>query len=100
MSSLNKSPFLRIFLSYLPVLLLFFSVTGLLGMNYYGFTTFVPSYIADNTENLFNNITSEIKAGIFPTIIFASGMMLNCFLSVIGAVEQALITNPQQLQPK
>ena len=26
MSSLNKSPFLRIFLSYLPVLLLFFSV--------------------------------------------------------------------------
>ena len=44
-------------------------------MNYYGFTTFVPSYIADNTENLFNNISSEIKAGIFPTIIFASGMI-------------------------
>ena len=57
------------------ILLLFFSITGLLGMNYYGFTTFVPSYIADNTENLFNNISSEIKAGIFPTIIFASGMI-------------------------
>tara|TARA_X000000950_G_scaffold278210_1_gene368793 strand:- start:1501 stop:2676 length:1176 start_codon:yes stop_codon:yes gene_type:complete len=59
----------------LNILLLFFSITGLLGMNYYGFTTFVPSYIADNTENLFINISSDIKAGIFPTIIFASGMI-------------------------
>jgi len=57
------------------ILLLFFLITGLLGMNYYGFTTFVPSFIADNTENLLNNISSEIKAGIFPTIIFASGMI-------------------------
>ncbi len=57
------------------ILLLFFSITGLLGMNYYGFTTFVPSYIADNTDKLFNNISSEIKAGTFTTVIFASGMI-------------------------
>ena len=34
MSSLNKSPFLRIFLSYLPIILLFFSVFNEFDFNY------------------------------------------------------------------
>ena len=34
MSSLNKSPFLRIFLSYLPLLILFFSVFNEFDFNY------------------------------------------------------------------
>ena len=34
MSSLNKSPFLRIFLSYLPLIMLFFSVFNEFDFNY------------------------------------------------------------------
>ena len=40
MSSLNKSPFLRIFLSYLPLLILFFSVFNEFDFNYLNYKYF------------------------------------------------------------
>ena len=40
MSSLNKSPFLRIFLSYLPIIMLFFSVFNEFDFNYLNYEYF------------------------------------------------------------
>ena len=45
MSSLNKSPFLRIFLSYLPVLLLFFSVFNEFDFNYLKLDYFAFNFV-------------------------------------------------------
>ena len=45
MSSLNKSPFLRIFLSYLPIILLFFSVFNEFDFNYLKLDYFAFNFV-------------------------------------------------------
>ena len=45
MSSLNKSPFLRIFLSYLPILILFFSVFNEFDFNYLKLDYFAFNFV-------------------------------------------------------
>jgi len=45
MSSLNKSPFFRIFLSYLPLILLFFSVFNEFDFNYLKFDYFAFNFV-------------------------------------------------------
>tara|TARA_B100000963_G_C22522864_1_gene623859 strand:- start:40 stop:558 length:519 start_codon:yes stop_codon:yes gene_type:complete len=45
MSSLNKSPFLRIFLSYLPMIILFFSVFNELDLNYLELDYFAFNFV-------------------------------------------------------
>ena len=45
MSSLNKSPFLRIFLSYLPIIMLFFSVFNEFDFNYLKLDYFAFNFV-------------------------------------------------------
>ena len=45
MSSLNKSPFLRVFLSYLPILMLFFSVFNEFDFNYLKIENFSFNFV-------------------------------------------------------
>mgnify|MGYP002009758684 FL=1 len=76
------------------ILILFFMVTALLGMNYYGFTTFMPTYLAENTNRIFIDILPEVKAGIFPSLIFLSGVMgslLGVKISIFFGKIKALI---------
>ena len=43
-------------------------------MAYYGFTTFMPVHFAENTNGILPNITANMKAGIFPTMVFIAGV--------------------------
>ena len=45
MSSLNKSPFLKIFLSYLPLIMLFFSVFNEFDFNYLNLDYFAFNFV-------------------------------------------------------
>ena len=68
--------------------------TGLLGMNYYGFTTFMPTYLAENTNSIFINMLPEVKAGIFPSLIFLCGVigsLLGVRISTIFGKTKALL---------
>lgn len=57
-----------------PALILYFLTNSLMGMAYYGFTTFMPIHFAENTNSLFPNITANMKAGLFPTMVFIAGV--------------------------
>jgi len=57
-----------------PALILYFLTNALLGMAYYGFTTFMPIHFAENTASILPNLTANMKAGIFPTMVFVAGI--------------------------
>ena len=57
-----------------PALILYFLTNALLGMAYYGFTTFMPIHFAENTSSILPNLTANMKAGIFPTMVFVAGI--------------------------
>ena len=56
--------------------LLYFYVTNLImGFVYYGFTTFMPIHFSENTKDLLPFIPDTMKAGIFPSFVFISGII-------------------------
>ena len=57
-----------------PALILYFLTNALLGMAYYGFTTFMPIHFAENTASILPNLTANMKAGIFPAMVFVAGI--------------------------
>jgi MFS family permease len=44
-------------------------------MAYYGFTTFMPIHLSVNTAEFLPLIPENIKAGLFPTLVFFAGMI-------------------------
>ena len=56
MSSLNKSPFLKIFLSYLPLIILFFSVFNEFDFNYLNLDYFKFNFVLFLNWSFFTNI--------------------------------------------
>ena len=57
-----------------PALILYFLTNAFLGMAYYGFTTFMPVHFADNTNSLLPSMSTNMKAGLFPTMVFIAGI--------------------------
>ncbi len=58
-----------------PALIYFYMTNMLLGMAYYGFTTFMPTHFAENTDQFLPFISTTMKAGVFPTIVFLAGII-------------------------
>jgi len=55
--------------------LIYFYITAvLMGLAYNGFTTFMPSHFAMNTNEFLGNLSSTFKAGFFPALVFLSGI--------------------------
>ena len=44
-------------------------------MAYYGFTTFMPIHLSENTYGFLPGISQNMKAGLFPAIVFVAGMV-------------------------
>ena len=57
-----------------PALILYFLTNAFMGMAYYGLTTFMPIHFAENTSAIFPNISANMKAGLFPTMVFIAGI--------------------------
>ena len=57
-----------------PALILYFLTNAFLGMAYYGFTTFMPVHFADNSNSLLPSMSANMKAGLFPTMVFIAGI--------------------------
>jgi MFS family permease len=57
-----------------PALILYFLTNAFLGMAYYGFTTFMPVHFAYNTNSLLPSMSANMKAGLFPTMVFIAGI--------------------------
>lgn len=57
-----------------PALIFFYMTNILMGFAYYGFTTFMPTHFAENTQKLLPFISETMKAGIFPTLVFLAGI--------------------------
>ena len=57
-----------------PALILYFLTNAFMGMAYYGLTTFMPIHFAENTNTIFPNISANMKAGLFPTMVFVAGI--------------------------
>ena len=56
--------------------LMYFYITNLImGFVYYGFTTFMPIHFSENTKDLLPFIPDTMKAGIFPSFVFISGII-------------------------
>ena len=58
-----------------PALIFFYITNMLMGMAYYGFTTFMPTHFAENTNQFMPFISNTMKAGIFPTMVFLAGII-------------------------
>ncbi len=56
-------------------LIYYFITNSFLGMAYYGFTTFMPIHLSENTYGFVPEISQNMKAGLFPTIVFLAGMI-------------------------
>ena len=56
-------------------LIYYFITNSFLGMAYYGFTTFMPIHLSENTYEFLPRISQNMKAGLFPTIVFIAGMI-------------------------
>ncbi|MAM15333.1 MAG: hypothetical protein CMF90_06700 [Candidatus Marinimicrobia bacterium] len=56
-------------------LIYYFITNSFLGMAYYGFTTFMPIHLSESTYGFLPGISQNIKAGLFPTIVFIAGMI-------------------------
>lgn len=56
-------------------LIYFYLTNMLMGMAYYGFTTFMPTHFAENTNQFLPFISNTMKAGIFPTMVFLAGII-------------------------
>ena len=67
MSSLNKSSFLRIFLSYLPLIMLFFSVFNEFDFNYLKLDYFAFNFVLDLNET--STIDNSVKILLILKII-------------------------------
>ena len=65
-----------------PALIFYFFTSGLMGMAYYGFTTFMPLHFAENTTSILPNLTANMKAGLFPTMVFIAGIGDNSLVLV------------------
>ena len=57
-----------------PALIFYFITNCLMGMAYYGFTTFMPVHFSENTNIILPSISANMKAGIFPTMVFIAGI--------------------------
>jgi len=58
------------------IALIFFYITNLImGFVYYGFTTFMPIHFAENTKEFLPFISDTMKAGVFPSFVFLSGVI-------------------------
>lgn len=57
-----------------PALIFFYITNMLMGLGYYGFTTFMPTHFAENTDLILPAVSSTMKAGIFPTLVFLAGI--------------------------
>ena len=57
-----------------PALIFYYLTNMFMGMAYYGFTTFMPVHFAENTNIIFPSISANMKAGIFPTMVFIAGV--------------------------
>ncbi len=58
-----------------PALFFFYISNMLMGLTYYGFTTFMPTHFADNTNHFLPLISGTMKAGIFPALVFLAGIV-------------------------
>ena len=56
-------------------LIYYFITNSFLGMAYYGFTTFMPIHLSENTYEFLPGISQNMKAGLFPTTVFIAGMI-------------------------
>ena len=57
-----------------PALIFYYLTNMFMGMAYYGFTTFMPVHFAENTDIILPSISGNMKAGIFPTMVFIAGV--------------------------
>ena len=67
-------------------LIYYFITNSFLGMAYYGFTTFMPIHLSENTYEFLPGISQNMKAGLFPTIVFIAGMIGALLGGIIGEI--------------
>ena len=56
-------------------LIYYFITNSFLGMAYYVFKTFIPIHLSESTYGFLPGISQNMKAGLFPTIVFIAGMI-------------------------
>jgi len=76
-----------------PALIFFYITNMLMGMAYYGFTTFMPTHFAENTNNFMPFISTTMKAGVFPSLVFLAGIIGQ----LIGGRLGSLYNRPKML---
>ena len=76
-----------------PALIYFYITNMLMGMAYYGFTTFMPTHFAENTNDFMPFISDTMKAGIFPSMVFLAGIIGQ----LIGGRLGSLYNRPKML---
>ena len=69
----------------IPALIYYFITNSFLGMAYYGFTTFMPIHLSTSTVEFLPEISENIKAGLFPTLVFVAGMIGSLIGGKIGS---------------
>jgi predicted MFS family arabinose efflux permease len=55
-------------------LMFYFLTNAFMGMAYYGFTTFMPVHFAENTNSILPFLSANMKAGLFPSLVFIAGI--------------------------
>jgi len=58
-----------------PALIYLYMTNVILGLVYFGFTTFMPTHFATNTGLILPQLSPAMKAGIFPTLVFLAGII-------------------------
>lgn len=58
-----------------PALVYFYITAVLMGLAYNGFTTFMPTHFALNTDKFLAAATQTFKAGFFPALVFLTGII-------------------------
>ncbi|MFQ6611766.1 MAG: MFS transporter [Fidelibacterota bacterium] len=52
----------------------YFLTVVLMGLAFTGFTTFMPTHFAQHTGAILKSVSGNLKAGIFPTLVFMAGI--------------------------
>jgi len=58
-----------------PAIILYYIMAITLGFSFGGFTTFMPTLFGMQTEGIFSYFPETLKAGIFTTLVFLSGII-------------------------
>ena len=58
-----------------PALKYYYAVSVLMGFTFTGFTTFMPTHLASETQTILEGVSDTMRGGIFTTLVLLSGII-------------------------